>query len=154
MLRQIGELSRADQAYIVDLWDKFGLTPFAAGQPREAVYDIGKDADTGSLSDTEAELQRAKATICQVARSRKASSCSARSVGDTSERAGEGGRQSAATEWERRGQIRAGKKSFREAIHPNAAVGCSPLEAMVRSEVFKEFWAELEAIESGSSTLK
>jgi hypothetical protein len=66
MLRQIGELSRADQAYIVDLWDKFGLTPFAAGQPREAVHDIGKDADTGSLSDTEAELQRAKATIARL----------------------------------------------------------------------------------------
>ena len=39
------------------------------------------------------------------------------------------------------------KRIFAKLYHPNALVGLSPLEKMVRGELFKEFWKELERIE-------
>jgi hypothetical protein len=42
------------------------------------------------------------------------------------------------------------KRAFAKLYHPNASVSRSPLETMLRGEIFKEFWAELERIESQS----
>jgi septal ring factor EnvC (AmiA/AmiB activator) len=39
------------------------------------------------------------------------------------------------------------KRAFAKLYHPNASSSRSPLETMVRSEIFKEFWTELERIE-------
>jgi chromosome segregation ATPase len=39
------------------------------------------------------------------------------------------------------------KRIFAKLYHPNALVGLSPLEKVIRGELFKEFWAELERIE-------
>jgi chromosome segregation ATPase len=40
------------------------------------------------------------------------------------------------------------KRAFAKLYHPNASVSARPLETMVRGEIFKEFWTELERIES------
>jgi chromosome segregation ATPase len=39
------------------------------------------------------------------------------------------------------------KRLFARLYHPNALTGLSPLEKMIRGELFKEFWEELERIE-------
>jgi chromosome segregation ATPase len=40
------------------------------------------------------------------------------------------------------------KRAFAKIYHPNASVSRSPLETMVRGEIFKEFWGQLERIDS------
>jgi hypothetical protein len=40
------------------------------------------------------------------------------------------------------------KKAFAKLYHPNASLSQSPLEATLRAEIFKEFWAELERIDA------
>jgi hypothetical protein len=40
------------------------------------------------------------------------------------------------------------KRAFAKLYHPNAAHSGGALETMLRGEIFKEFWAELERIEA------
>jgi hypothetical protein len=143
-----GKLSRADQAYIADLWDKFGLTPFGPEHPREPEHEIAKGEDAESAVEIEAELQRAKATIV---RPREAGKRAVAQRDQWETRAKELDRLVANLRRQSGNadnKFEQAKRVFAKLYHPNAAVGRSPLEAMVRTEVFKEFWAELERIES------
>jgi len=45
-------------------------------------------------------------------------------------------------------KFREAKRAFAKLYHPNSQKSISPLEAAIRNEIFKEFWAQLEEIEA------
>jgi hypothetical protein len=49
---------------------------------------------------------------------------------------------------EDRGKFRRAKRAFAERFHPDRAMG-GTMDRLIREQVFKEFWAELEKIERG-----
>ncbi|WP_156909988.1 cell division protein ZapB [Rubritepida flocculans] len=49
---------------------------------------------------------------------------------------------------EDRGKFQRAKRAFAERFHPDRATG-GTMDRLIREQVFKEFWAELEKIERG-----
>ncbi len=49
---------------------------------------------------------------------------------------------------EDRGRFQRAKRAFAERFHPDRATG-GTMDRLIREQVFKEFWAELEKIERG-----
>jgi hypothetical protein len=143
-----GRLSEAEGIYINDTWNKFrSLPPLPADAPED---EHSEENGSASVNPAEAQRQQAEAQLQQaketIDRLREA-------VKQWQGRAEQLARQLAdAPRQPRRAaddhKFTKVKRVFVKLYHPNALNGRSQLDVTIRSEIFKEFWTELERIEA------
>lgn len=143
---QYGELSEVDKIYIENTWNEFrSLQPAHDTRPDE------RDIAPGPLDSLRlaAELKNAEERIDKLREAgmlllRQRDQLQAR-VKELEGQAAEARPEAGASDR----RFEQAKRVFAKLYHPNALAGRSQLDIMVRGEVFKEFWAELERIEAG-----
>jgi len=159
------DLIEFDRDYVLYLWDEFG--PSASKKRVEELNTLRSDnSGTGRVkretkpsintkapsapvpAGVETELDKAKQTIARLRETGKRAVAQRdhwAAVAKTVEQElADLRRQSRKVDI----KFEEAKRAFAKLYHPNASASRSPLEAMVRTEIFKEFWAELERIES------
>jgi hypothetical protein len=154
-----------DRDYVLYLWDEFGGSPETVTPDVASIPDPPRVRETPKAqldappreietaepkripNGTEAQLEQAKQTIARLRENGKKAVAQRdrwealakaleKEVGDLRSQNGKSDRK-----------FEEAKRAFAKLYHPDASASRSPLERMVRGEIFKEFWAELECIE-------
>jgi hypothetical protein len=141
------KLTASDRKYIVDMWKKFrSLSP---ARPRESgIADVGPAAEDPLPVSDQAELVEAQKTIA-ILRERGKRAVAQRDKWEArakqlEKELADTRKQNVKTDW----KFAEAKRAFAKLYHPNSSKVTSPLEALIRGEIFKEFRAELDRIDA------
>jgi hypothetical protein len=167
---QKGDIVDFDRDYVLYLWDEFGpsaaATKQSEAQASEAPINPQRANDNLRTRDAarateqapptpatlEAELEKAKQTITRLRDTGKRAVAQRDHWEAIAKRLEQELADLQRSPQRSDRKFEEAKRAFAKLYHPNASVSLGPLEKMVRSEIFKEFWAELERIESQNLT--
>lgn len=140
-----GDLTEVDKIYITDIWGKFRSLPVA---PAERKPQKSADDTAPPASDLEAELKRMNVTIDKLREALREISSQRDHWKTQAEHLAKKNSAQARQVIAIDEKFDRAKRAFAKFYHPNALAGRSQLDVMIRSEIFKEFWTELERIEA------
>lgn len=140
-----GDLTQNDRSYVVDCWNEPAIllrriTP----QPPQRAVERRQEPDVGRIEEMTATIVRLREAGKRAVAQRDHWELQAKAL---ERQLIEVKNQSQNKDY----KFEQAKRVFAKLYHPNSLAGLSPLEKIMRGEIFKEFWAELERIERGDS---